>query len=109
MVAYLHSFYSKKYVLRVRVDFSTTVTNFLASGAKEIWINEELGENAHKSAKLLGILLPKNTMVTYRLVRIVLNTVELEVLMTNLPYSFTLGNLSYIYKCRWVLRTVLRY
>jgi Transposase DDE domain len=101
LLAYLHSFHNKMYVIRLRADFSTTVKDFLLSGLSEAWINEKLGENAYRSAKLLGIMLPKNTMITYRLVRIVLSTGEIEVLMTNLSDTFTLENLNYIYKCRW--------
>ena len=58
-------------------------------------------ENACKSAVLLNIPFCKGATVRYRLVKIVLSTGEIEVLMTNLPDSFTISDLSYIYKCRW--------
>ena len=101
LLAYLHSLHNKKYVIRLKTDFSNTVKDFVLSKETDILVREKLGENACKSAELQGITVAKGVMVSYRLVKIVLSTGEIEVLMTNLPDTFTLEHLSYIYKCRW--------
>jgi hypothetical protein len=44
-------------------------------------------------------------MITYRLVKIILSTGETEVLMTNLDESFTISDLSEIYRLRWGIET----
>ena len=43
----------------------------------------------------------KGQKVTYRLVKVKLSTGETEILMSNLDDTFTIKDLSYIYKCRW--------
>lgn len=101
LLAYLHCIHNKKYVVRLKTDFSNVVKAFILSEETDICVTEKLGENARKSAKLQGIILEKKAVVTYRLVKIILSTGEIEVLMTNLPDTFTLQDLNYIYKCRW--------
>jgi hypothetical protein len=101
LLAYLHDLYGKKYVVRLKTDFSNAVKRFVSSTDTDIWITEKLGESARKSAKELNIPFVKGATVRYRLVKIVLSTGEIEVLMTNLPDTFTISDLSYIYKCRW--------
>lgn len=101
LLAYLHDLYEKKYVVRLKTDFSNVVKKFVSSLDTDIWVTEKLGENACKSATELNIPFVKGAIVHYRLVKIVLSTGEIEVLMTNLPNTFTISDLSYIYKCRW--------
>ena len=53
LLGYLHSVYDKKYVVRLKTDFSNVVKAFIASEETSIWVNEKLGENAHKSLNYL--------------------------------------------------------
>lgn len=101
LLGYLHSLHKKKYVVRVKNDFSNQVKDFISSDKEEIWITEKLCESVFKTAKLLSIDVPKDAMITYRLVKIVLSTGEIEILMTNLDDSFTISDLKHIYKLRW--------
>lgn len=101
LLGYLHNFHDTKYVVRLKTDFSNTVKAFMDSPLQEMWIEEPLGYNALDSAKLLGIEIPKGATVAYRLAKVLLSTGETEVLMTNLPDTFTIPNLSHIYHCRW--------
>ena len=102
---FLHNLYCSKIVVRLKTDFSKVVKDFVKSSEKEIIINEVINEKCISVLKKLGLFKSKFDTVSYRLVKVILSTGETEILMTNLDNSFTINDLSEIYRLRWGIET----
>lgn len=105
ILVFFHHFYQSKFVVRLKVDFSNTVKKFVESADQEAYITEPMTEKARKRLEKHGIIQSKNDTVSYRLVKVVLATGEIEVLMTNLDESFTVSDLAELYRLRWGIET----
>jgi Transposase DDE domain len=105
ILAFFHDLYGSKYVIRLRVDFSNTVKNFIKTSDNEVIITECLTEKTYKRLEGFGIRKSKLDMITYRLVKVILPTGETEILMTNLGNDFTISDLSELYRLRWGVET----
>lgn len=77
----------------------------MQSSANEVLITETLSEKTYKRLEAFGIRKSKMDSITYRLVKVVLSTGETEILMTNLDNTFTISDLSEIYRLRWGIET----
>lgn len=105
ILPFLHDFYGSKYLIRLKVGFSNTVKKFVQSPDNEIIITEPLSERCYKELEKFGIRQSKSDTISYRLVKIILSTGETEVLMTNLDKTFTINDLSELYRLRWGIET----
>ena len=105
ILPFLHDLYNSKYVIRLKVDFSNTVKKFMKSTENEILVTEPLNEKTYKRLEKFGIRKSKLDTISYRLVKVILNTGEIEILMTNLNNTFSISDLSEIYRLRWGIET----
>lgn len=105
ILVFFHDLYQTKFVIRLKVDFSNTVKKFIQSADNEVYITESMTERAYKRLEGFGIRKSKADLVSYRLVKIVLSSGEIEVLMTNLDNTFTISDLSELYRLRWGIET----
>jgi hypothetical protein len=109
LLPFLHGHYGSKYVLRLSTTFSNTVVDFMKSDDVDITVNEPLTQKCCKELANMGIRKSKQDTISFRLVKIKLQTGETEVLMTNLDNSFTIEDLNYIYQNRWKIETSYNY
>lgn len=105
LLVYLHTLYGSRCVIRLKTDFSKVVKRFVESADNELFIEEPLSDKSYKRLESLGINKSRTTQVSYRLVKVVLSSGEIEVLMTNLDNRFTINDLSEIYRLRWGIET----
>jgi hypothetical protein len=105
ILPFLHNLYGSKFVIRLKTDFSNTVKAFMQSAENEMFVTEPLNEKACKRLADLGIRKSKLDTISYRLVKVLLSTGEIEVLMTNLDNTFTISDLAEIYRLRWGIET----
>lgn len=101
----LHENYGSKYVVRLRNEYSNVVNDFVQSGKDDLIVEEKKTYKTIIRLKELEFEAKEEEMVRYRLVKIVLETGEIEVLMTNLDSSFTLADLYELYGYRWGIET----
>jgi hypothetical protein len=101
ILPFFHGLYGSKYVIRLRLDFSNTVKKFVESTANDILINEPMSEKTYKRLEGFGIRKSKKDTISYRLVKVILNTGEVEILITNLDSSFGIDDLCELYRLRW--------
>lgn len=106
-IPYLHQQNGSHCIVRMPVGFSNTVKSFVANGKKEQVVTEKLSQKSRATLQALGIQVNMQTTITYRLVRIVLKTGEVEVLLTTLldTKRFKHGYFSEIYNKRWGVET----
>lgn len=100
-LAFLHDHYKKKYVIRIKLAFSNIVKDFVKSTDNELIVTEKLSTKTLNQLLALGITIIEGAVHSYRLVKVVLSTGEIEVLMTNLDNTFTINDLKKIYSLRW--------
>jgi len=105
ILAFFHSLHGSKYVIRLKVGSSKTVREFMQGTDNDVVITEPMGERCYKRLEEFGIRKSKSDMVSYRLVKVILPTGEIEVLMTNLYEAFAISDLSEIYRLRWGVET----
>lgn len=106
-IPYLHQHYGSHCIIRMPVGFSKTIKNFVASGKKEQIITEKLSYKSRMIINELGIPVNVQTLITYRLVRVVLPGGEIEVLLTTLTDTkrFKHAFFAEIYGKRWGVET----
>lgn len=109
LIPLLHRHAGSKFVLRVPVDQFNSCKQLLESSDNDIQITEKIQYRALKELRLMGIHLSSYDTITYRLVKVLLSTGEIEILMTNLDQSFTIEDLSAIYHQRWGVETAYNY
>lgn len=106
---WLHCHKSKNYIIRQIADSSNTIKEFVKSDKNDVFITENLNERSAKSLRELGYTVSKKSnQVSYRLVKIVLSTNEIEVLATNV-LDLSVEELSAIYRLRWEIETCFSY
>ena len=106
-IPFLHQHYGSHCIVRMPVGFSNTVKTFVASGKKEQTVTEKLSYKSRVALNELGICVNAQTTITYRLIRVMLSTGEVEVLLTTLldTRRFKHGYFSEIYCKRWGIET----
>jgi Transposase DDE domain len=105
IVPFWHGLKGSKYVIRLKLEGSNTVKQFMESPDNEAFITEPLSERAYKKLEEFGIRKSKMDTISHRLVKVILPTGETKVLMTNLDNSFTISGLSELYRLRWAIET----
>jgi hypothetical protein len=105
IIPFWHDKNGSKYIIRLKTDFSNTVKKFMQSNDNEAFITEPLSEKTYKRLEKQGIRKSQLDTISYRLVKIILPTGEIEVLMTNLDKSFTINDLAELYRLRWGIET----
>jgi len=95
---------SVHYVMRVKVSFSRVIKDFVESGLMEIKTQIEPGKNA----KLLNKLYKKNKPIEVRLIKVVLESGEIELLMTSLmdKKNTPISVFKELYFKRWGIETL---
>lgn len=105
IIPFWHDRNGSKYLIRLKTVFSNTVKNFRQSNDNEVFITESLSEKTYKRLEAFGIRKSKLDTISYRLVKVILPTGEIEILMTNLDKSFTVNDLAELYRLRWGIET----
>lgn len=105
ILVFFHELYQTEFVIRPKTDFSNTVKKFIESTDNDVYITDQMTERAYKRLEEYGIRKSKMDTISYRLVKVVLSTGEVEVLMTNLDKTFVLSDLSEPYRLRWGIET----
>lgn len=107
VIPWLHLYYGSHCLVRLLVDQSHVVKDFLASKKRQIIVCETLNIRSKRTLKALGIPYDTRTTFQYRLIRLELPTGETEVLLTTLtdqkkyPYKDFGG----LYHRRWGVET----
>jgi len=106
-IPFLHQHCGSHCIIRMPTGFSNAVKDFVAWGKKEQIITEKLSQKSRATLNALGIEVNIQATITYRLIRIVLPTGEVEVLLTNLldAKRFKHAYFSEIYNKRWGIET----
>ena len=96
-----------KYVMRVSSNASNAVKKFLASQSNDITIDWYPAYSSRKKLRDMGYCVDKNMPLKIRLVKVVLDTGETEVLVTNLydTQIYTREDLKSVYNLRWGVET----
>lgn len=103
IIPFLHLFYGSQCVVRMSVLTSNTVKKFVKSVKNQLIITERLQLRARLALRELGIPVDLNTTITYRLIRVVLPSGEIEVLLTTLldKKRFPWPHFGEVYRKRW--------
>jgi hypothetical protein len=107
-MAYLHDRYGSDYVIRMPLDGSNIVKDFVKSGKKEVITKIKLGDGrALRSLRSLELNPVRNAEVEVRLVRVELDDGEIEVLMTSLidRVKYPASVFKWLYGKRWGVET----
>lgn len=110
LLLFLHTQFKSKCLIRLKVDFSTYVKEFVKSTDNERIIEVPLGEKCVKSLSELGINRCKTSTTKARLIRVRLPSGEDEILLTNLSSKeLNLEEAYYLYGLRWGVETAINY
>lgn len=107
LLVFLHQRYGSHCLVRMKThSTSHQVKNFLQTASPELVVTENLSENAWRELRKMGIAKSKYHLITYRLIRVVLSTGEVEVLLTSLlSPAFTVADFALLYGKRWGVET----
>jgi hypothetical protein len=99
------------FVMRAASNTNNTVKTFLASQQTDITLDMYPPYHSLKKLREMGINITKQTPVKIRLVKVVLNTGEVEVLMTNLYDTtlYSIEDLKEVYHLRCGIETYYGY
>ena len=109
-LAYLHHRYGSDYVIRMPLDQSNVVKEFVKSTDNERIITLKLGVGrAHRSLRKLGLNPVLHTEFRVRLLRVELDDGEVEVLMSSLTdrAKFPQPEFKWLYGKRWGVETTI--
>lgn len=81
---YLHDAKGLKYLMRCKVSHNKVVKAFVSSGEPERIVSWEFTHQALSELHAMNIAVGKDTCVRVRMIRVVLDTGEVEILVTNL-------------------------
>jgi len=103
IVPLLHLHFKSNCVIRLRLDFSNTVKAFVKSNKNQQIIHEPLQIKAIRTLAMLGIPVPPDRSITYRLIRIALPNGKPEILLTTLldKKKYHWPKFGEIYRKRW--------
>jgi len=106
---YLHIEQEKeiKFVMRCRNNFNKEVVAFVAGKKKSKIVEFTPNESAIKELRQHGYIVTKETKIKVRLVKVYLDTGEVEILITNLLDNklYTTSSFKEIYFMRWGIET----
>jgi len=96
-----------KFVMRVNTDFNNTVRAFMRSSAQDSIESFHPHHDALKQMQEMGLDITKETTIQLRLVKVLLETGETEVLITNLysTETYSVNDLKEVYFLRWGIET----
>jgi len=99
------------FVIRASCNANNTVKAFLASRETDITVEIYPPYSSVKKLRDMGVSISKNAPVKIRLVKVLLNTGETEVLITNLydTTCYTKEDLKEVYHLRWGVETYYGY
>ena len=109
-LAYLHDRYGSDYLIRMPLDQSNIVKDFVQSAESERIVTVKLGVGrAYRSLKKLDLKPVLHTEFKVRLVRVELDDGEVEVLMTSLidRVAYPLAEFKWLYGTRWGVETAI--
>lgn len=97
----------RKFVMRTKLSFSKMVEDFVKSEQWDKEVNWLPNANAIKDLKMQGYEISMNTPLKIRLIKVLLNSGETEVLMTNLydENEYRKEDFSQLYFKRWGVET----
>lgn len=107
---YEHERYNQKYVMRARLNFNKEVTAFIQSGERERITEFSVNSYAAKKMEERGIKIEVGQLVKVRLIRIELESGEIEILITNLfeqDGEWVIDDIDLIYDFRWGVETCI--
>jgi hypothetical protein len=107
LIPFLHLHFGSHCIVRLPLERSKTVISFIKSGKKQTIVTELLQQRAKKALQALDIDVNIQTTVTYRLIRVELQTSETEVLLTTLTDKKRYGyqHFANLYHKRWGIET----
>jgi hypothetical protein len=107
MYLLIHQEKTKHFVIRCKQGFNKEVTQFMQSTAKDLIIDLGPNDRAIHKMKEYGYVVFKDTKIKIRMVKVVLNTGEIEVLLTNLydPEVYKTDTFKTLYFMRWGIET----
>ena len=105
IIPFFHDLQGSKYVIRLRTNYSKEVIAFMKDAATDITLTIPLSERTYKRLKDYLIERSAKDLITFRLIKVVLSTGEIEVLITNLGSDFSTAQLTEIYHLRWGIET----
>jgi len=99
------------FVMRASCNANNTVKDFLASKATDITVEIYPPDSSLKKLREMDLAISKATPVKIRLVKVLLDTGEIEVLITNLYDTtlYTKEDLKQVYHLRWGIETYYGY
>lgn len=97
----------KKFVIRCSITFNKVVIDFVNSGQQTAIVNFKVSYRSLKRLKEIGVNLDKHVFVTVRLVKVILDNGEIEVLITNLydNKKYPSETFKELYYYRWGVET----
>lgn len=100
---YRHEIEGLKYVIRCNLDFNTYVIDFVASSKRSKKIRMKITEVALKNLQAAGIKVSKESYIEVRLIKVLLDNGEEEILITNLLESkkYPKHIFAQLYHLRW--------
>lgn len=106
---YLHEYSKSSYLMRCKSTHNKVVKVFLASGKQDVVISQILPDSVLKALKERGIEVVNGNCIKVRLLRVILDTGEIEVLMTNLidQQKYAYGLFAELYFLRWGSETII--
>lgn len=101
----------RHFVMRAKVDFNLEVQAFVNSNQIDTTLNLYATDKAIKTLKLYGYSVFKNTSIKVRMIKVVLDTGETEVLLTNLynQKEFKASCFKELYFKRWGIETSISF
>ena len=97
----------RHFIMRCRTDFNKEVKYFMQSQKSSQVIELKATSNAISTLHQNGYIVTSTTTVKVRMVKVKLNSGEVEILLTNLfdEQLFTSEDLKYLYGLRWGIET----
>lgn len=107
VIPWLHRYYGSHCVVRLSLDHSKVVKDFLASKKRQTIVCETLNHRSRRTLKAMGIAYDSQATFEYRLIRIDLPTGETEVLLTTLTdkKKYPWAEFGNVYRRRWGVET----
>ena len=97
----------RHFVMRAKLDFNHEVKSFVNSAKTDITVKLYATKKATKTLKLYGYSVSENTAIKIRMIKVVLDTGETEILLTNLydQKRFKISCFKELYFKRWGIET----
>lgn len=104
---FLHQKFGTHCIVRTKTKFNPAVWEFVQSGEPERIIVLNMGERAVRALKKIGHNVSQNDLIRVRVIRVELDTGEIEVLMTTLIDwdKFPRRHFKILYHKRWGIET----